>query len=609
MWRGAQGLVAIMALVLLALPVPGARAAGVPPPEYSESLVASGLNQPVGIAFLPNGDLLVTEKPGTLKKISPSGTVSTVTAFPFAQPTCTASEMGLLGVAVDPSFTVSGNGFIYLYRSSTDNGNCNDATTRFNRVERITLSGGNYVAGSWTTLLTGIRTDGTNHDGGTLRIGPVDNKLYVSVGDTGLGDSGPPGNSTNPYAQDLSSLNGKILRLELSGAPAAGNPFISTPGARGEIYAYGFRNPFRMGFDNVSGKLWVGDVGQDTIEELDIMQAGGNYAWPRCEGSLPSGCMVAGDVAPTFEYGHSGPGVSGRAVIGGAVAGKSFGAFPDQYYFADNTSSKIWRAPLNGTRDGFSATPSDFVTSAAGPSDLIFGPDGNMYYVAINVGEVRRITPNYARPQGATPLYTPLVPAQVACGSPNRTHGGGLSYPSCNPPAQTSSSLTVGTPDANGAPANSTGSVKLTVCPIAGCAGSDVRIVASMTDVRCKAGVSTCTGVNAQGGNDYTGQIQVRITHRITDKDNNAPSGGSTAATTIETPFDVTVPCATTADTGIGGDCSVTTTANTLMAGAVKSGMRAIWEVNQMQVFDGGSDGVVSTNPNTLFAVQGVFVP
>ncbi len=71
----------------------------------------------------------------------------------------------------------------------------------------------------------------------------------------------------------------------------------------------------------------------------------------------------------------------------------------------------------------------------------------------------------------------------------------------------------------------------------------------------------------------------------------------------------MTVPCATTADTGIGGNCSITTTANTLLAGAVKSGMRAIWEVNQMQVFDGGSDGVVSTNPNTLFAIQGIFVP
>jgi hypothetical protein len=115
--------------------------------------------------------------------------------------------------------------------------------------------------------------------------------------------------------------------------------------------------------------------------------------------------------------------------------------------------------------------------------------------------------------------------------------------------------------------------------------------------------------VNTVAGNDYTGQVQVRIPHRLTDKDNNAPSGGSTAATTVETPFNVTVPCVTTADPAIGGACDVNTTANTLVPGAVKPSMRAIWELNQLQVFDGGSDGVASTNPNTLFAVQGIFIP
>jgi hypothetical protein len=365
-----------------------------------------------------------------------------------------------------------------------------------------------------------------------------------------------------------------------------------------------------MGFDKQSGNLFAGDVGQATIEEIDVVQSGGNYAWPRCEGSLPAGCQQPGDINPIFEYPHSGPGVVGSSVTGGTVAGKSYGIYGDQYFFGDYTASKIWRAPLNATRDGFSATPVDFLTGAAGPVDIIFGPDGNMYYVSINVGEVRKVTPNYARPQGATPLYTPLVPAYAACGSPNRQHASPLIFASCNPPAQTSSNLTVGTPDANSAAANSTGSVKLTVCPAGGCPGSDVLILASMNDVRCKAGVSTCAGVNTSGGNDYTGQLQVRITHRITDKDNNAPSGGSTAATTLESPFNATVPCVTTPDPGIGGDCSLTTTANTLSPGSVKSGMRAIWEVNQTQVFDGGPDGVVSTaSGNALFAIQGVFVP
>ncbi len=333
--------------------------------------MAGGLSGPVAIAFLPNGDILVTERAGTLKKISAAnGAVTTLTSFAG---TCSTGEMGLLGIAIDPSFTASGNGFVYLYRTQPGAGGCSTSTGRFNQVERITLAGGAFVAGSHTVLLSGIRTDGGNHNAGQLRIGP-DNKLYVSVGDTGIGDGGPPGASTNPYSQDLSSLNGKVLRLELSGAPAAGNPFTGTPGARPEIWALGFRNPFRMGFDQFSGKLWAGDVGQETLEEIDIVQSGGNYAWPRCEGNLPSGCMQLGDVAPAFVYPRTGPGVVGRSVTGGAVSGASYGNLPRFYIFGDYTSNKLWSVQLNPARDGFNGTPVDFVTNAAGPVDIVAGP-------------------------------------------------------------------------------------------------------------------------------------------------------------------------------------------------------------------------------------------
>src|SRR5215510_9979784 len=154
--------------------------------------------------------------------------------------------MGLLGVAVDPDFVRTG--FVYLYRSQAGAGGCETSTGRFNQVVRGTMAGGSVGPSSLTVLLDGIRTDHGNHDGGVLRIGP-DRKLYVGVGDTGLGDSQGPGFSTNPYAQDLSSLNGKILRLNLDGSVPADNPFVGTAGARGEVWAYGFRNPFRMSFD------------------------------------------------------------------------------------------------------------------------------------------------------------------------------------------------------------------------------------------------------------------------------------------------------------------------------------------------------------------------
>jgi glucose/arabinose dehydrogenase len=576
---------AIAVFVALALIAPAARA-GTPPPGFSDSIVASGLSAPTAIAFLPDGRMLVTEKGGALKLVS-GGTVTTLVNIPV----CTDSEMGLLGIAVNPGFSGS-TGFIYLYRSFGPD--CTTSTNRFNQVVRVTMTSGTVDIASLSILLTGIRTDGGNHDGGGLRIG-TDGKLWVSVGDSGTGDMGNPGDSTNPYAQDLGSLNGKILRLELTGAPAAGNPFIGTPGARGEIYAYGFRNPFRIGIDPLTGRPWVGDVGQSTLEELDIGQPGGDYSWPYCEGSLPAGCMHAGDVAPIYEYGRS----VGTTIIAGAFAPASFGSLGGQYVFADFGVSTIWSATPTPAHDDI-GPPVNFVTAAQGPVDIVFGPDGAMYYAALNAGTVRKVTPNYARPKGATPVRASLVPAYVACTSANRTHGAPLAYGSCAPPAQQSSFLTMGTSDANGAAAESIGSMKLKV--IGGAPGppdeADIQLTASISDVRNRPTLT-----------DYAGELQARLTVRATDLDNPPPSGGSGAATVQDFQFPFTVPCTTTTDTSVGSTCSVATTADAVNAGAIKEGMRAIWQLGQIEVLDGGADGVASTGPNTVFARQGVFAP
>jgi hypothetical protein len=146
----------------------------------------------------------------------------------------------------------------------------------------------------------------------------------------------------------------------------------------------------------------------------------------------------------------------------------------------------------------------------------------------------------------------------------------------------------VGAPDANGPGANSVGYVKY------GALTGDVSIKMSLTDVRKKSDLS-----------DYTGQLQINQILRITDRNN----GPSLSETTQDGPFPVTVPCAATGSTSIGSTCSVSTTANAVLPGAVVSGGRAVWELGQVQVYDGGSDGVASTGPNTVFARQGVFVP
>ena len=206
--------------------------------------------------------------------------------------------------------------------------------------------------------------------------------------------------------------------------------------------------------------------------------------------------------------------------------------------------------------------------------------------------------PGYARPTGATPLRAPLGVAYKQCqvASANRTHGPPLAQPSCNPPVQESNHLTVGSPDANGAAANSVGSVTLRVLVgnPAEADDADVQLVTSITDVRNKTGLS-----------DYTGELQVRLPLRITDR-HNGPATNETG--TGDATFNFTVPCTATGSGTVGSTCSTTTTADAVMPGG--AGDQAIDLADrQVQVFDGGPDGVASTAGNTLFATQAVFVP
>jgi uncharacterized delta-60 repeat protein len=240
--------------------------------------------------------------------------------------------------------------------------------------------------------------------------------------------------------------------------------------------------------------------------------------------------------------------------------------------------------------------------------------NGNDFAVARFIGGEPT---GYARPKGATPINVSLVPTYTQCTSSNRTHGPALAFPSCSPPTQQSSNLTVGTPDANGAAANSAGSVILQT--LVGAPGppddSDVSVSLQMTDVRCKAGVSTCGPANAGGGADYTGELYVLlgVSGRMTDKFNDAT--GSAGASEIGTVQDFTFNggealCSATASAAVGATCTLTTTANTVLPGTVKDGNRAIWQLNSaIFVTDGGPDGDANSLPNQTFATQGIFVP
>jgi hypothetical protein len=213
---------------------------------------------------------------------------------------------------------------------------------------------------------------------------------------------------------------------------------------------------------------------------------------------------------------------------------------------------------------------------------------------------------SHVRPKGASPLRASLVPSFKACATPNRTHGAPLAFPSCNPPVQSSNFLTVGTPDANGAGANSVGSILLKVKATS---PEDVIIQSSITDVRCQAGTaaSVCSSANAADGPDYSGELQGNATIRISDH-YNGPNLNE-AATVVDIPFPVNATCVNTSLTTIGGTCTTNTTANAVVPGSVKDTQRAVVEVGQLQINDGGADGLVSTADNTLFEVQGIFIP
>jgi hypothetical protein len=195
------------------------------------------------------------------------------------------------------------------------------------------------------------------------------------------------------------------------------------------------------------------------------------------------------------------------------------------------------------------------------------------------------------------------VVAYRPCASPNSQHGAPLDVNSCNPPLQASDFLTVGTLDANGETAKSVGSVYMSVKvgnPGTPLDEADVKLQVSVKDVRLGSDLT-----------DYTGELQVSTYRRITDKDNTPNPGGPGAGTTVDTPLAFAVPCAPTpADATIGSLCSTITTADTLVPGQVKEERRSIWQLDQVQVHDGGSDGDADTTAdNTLFMTQGVFTP
>jgi glucose/arabinose dehydrogenase len=187
----------------------------------------------------------------------------------------------------------------------------------------------------------------SNHNGGDLVFGP-DGFFYIGLGD---GGGGGDKHGTNGNGQDLGTWLGKILRIDVNGHPYAvpkDNPFVGTPGARPEIWAYGLRNPWRLSFDKQTKKLFAADVGQNKYEEVDIIEKGGNYGWRIKEGfhdfNVPADGNKANLIDPIYEYDHD----VGISVIGGYVYhGKSLPELEGKYIYGDY-NGKIWSLTSSG---------------------------------------------------------------------------------------------------------------------------------------------------------------------------------------------------------------------------------------------------------------------
>lgn len=298
---------------------------------------------PTNLVELPGGAMLVSEQAGRILVFDGAASGEAGDFLDLRDRVSDRGwEEGLLGLALAPDFAASGHFYVYYSASGP----------RRSVVSRFTADEGRASANPDSELvILEVGQPYANHNGGQLAFGP-DGYLYV-----GLGDGGAAGDPQG-HGQDVSTLLGAILRLDVAGATAerpygipADNPFAGAAGlGRGEIWAYGLRNPWRFSFDRETGRLWAGDVGQDRYEEVDVIVRGGNYGWNRLEGShcfAPRvGCGREGMVAPVWEYALEDGACS---VIGGYVyRGLAMPGLAGVYLFADFCSGRVYGLPADG---------------------------------------------------------------------------------------------------------------------------------------------------------------------------------------------------------------------------------------------------------------------
>jgi Glucose / Sorbosone dehydrogenase/Putative binding domain, N-terminal len=397
-------LLALVALALVFFPVPLLAAIQLIP------LVSSGLSSPifVGHAADGSGRLFIVEQGGIIRVLQPGASTPTV-FLDIHTKVVAGGEQGLLGLAFHPQYATTGRFFVDYTRAG-------DGTLVI--AEYHVSADANVASPTERVLLTIPHPTNTNHNGGMLAFGP-DGFLYIGVGDGGSAND-PPNN-----AQNTDVLLGKILRIDIDPPVGSGLPYVSPPdnpffGAttgRDEIFAFGFRNPWRFSFDRATGQQWVGDVGQGAREEVDTpIVKGGNYGWRVFEGFActnidPGLCTPASYRFPIFDYAHAG----GRcSITGGYVYRGSQGALPPGTYvygdyctgeilawdgstqsvlldtamnissFGEDQAGELYVVNLGGTVSRIASSPS--CTYAISPTSQSVGAAGGTGTVAVTAG-------------------------------------------------------------------------------------------------------------------------------------------------------------------------------------------------------------------------------
>jgi len=352
--------------------------------KLSEVYHDQEIDRPLGLAStqaLPN-QLFLLEQAGTVSRINLADSPATKHEYLNIEHLVYDEdfETGLLGLAFDPLYNE--NGLLYVFYSTQVNGSLISRISRFEVQE--SLVGPVNVATE--TMLLEIPQPSPIHQGGQLAFGP-DGYLYISVGDGG------PGKDPGQNAQNTMSLLGSVLRIDpnrIASEPAyfvpADNQFVNRPNFLPEIYAYGFRNPWRFSFDPLNGRLWLGDVGQARREEVNLVKKGGNYGWNVMEGTLcfepAKNCRKRRYEAPILDYGRA----DGGSITGGYVyRGENIPALNGYYIFGDFLSGRIWALNSNRLKRATKILLFDthHFISSFGVDDL-----NNQYFISFFEGKV-----------------------------------------------------------------------------------------------------------------------------------------------------------------------------------------------------------------------------